>query len=166
MNNEQLIEDAGKRAGAVLGNQLADLRGKWSLLKPEGVPFSLKALAELIAERECISVGQAAKLTPREACEAVERYLNPPVPVVVLRGEGMPPLVFGKPVKPLTKIQYAAIQVLMEAGPTGLSLAELDGKQISGGVRKVIDRLSKNPEWAEAIIMPGAAYGRYRIAYR
>ena len=167
MNNEQLIEDAGKRAGAVLGNQLADLKCKWSMLKPDGVPFSLKALAELIAEREGISVGQAAKLTPREACEALERYLNPPGPVVILRGQGVPPLVFGKPVsKALNEGQYAAVQALLDAGPDGLNKTELEGQVPYGGVRGTIDRLSKNAEWKGAILMGGAAYGRYRIAHK
>ena len=167
MNNEQLIEDAGKRAGAVLGNQLADLKGKWSMLKPDGVPFSLKALAELIAEREGISVGQAAKLTPREACEALERYLNPPGPVVILRGQGVPPLVFGKPVsKALNEGQYVAVQALLDAGPDGLNKTELEGQVPYGGVRGTIDRLSKNAEWKGAILMGGAAYGRYRIAHK
>lgn len=167
MDNEQLIEEAGKRASAVLGNHLADLMGKWSMLKPDGVRFSPKAVAELIAEREGISVGQAAKLTPREACEALERYLNPPGPVVVLRGEGVPPLVFGRPVsKALNEGQYAAVQALLDAGPDGLDKNELEGQVPYGGVRGTIDRLSKKAEWKGAIVMGGAAYGRYRIAFK
>jgi hypothetical protein len=83
--------------------------------------------------------------------------------VVTLRGPNERPLVFGTEVDALSRPVYAVVEALVNAGSNGLAKGELEA--IKGDARKYLAKLRKASQlWERAIIMPGRAWQRYRIA--
>lgn len=152
-------EQVGKAIGGQLEAQLQELRSLWHFVKPESKPFSVRAVAELIAERDAIPLGKAIEMTPAESLARFRCYLNP---TVILRGEGMPITVLGETLDPLTPARYRIVKAMQDAGDRGLSKADLEG--LAGDALKTVRRMREdNQLWERAIIMAGKSGGRYRI---
>ena len=90
--------------------------------------------------------------------------------VVVLRGEKGSPLVLDHEVPPVSKPRYDVLKTLIEAGPDGLSLADLTDKKNKGrrtSAERILKNLSKlSTDWAQAILLPGTAGRKYRLLFR
>lgn len=161
-SNKKALKDLGNALSKPVQDDLHTLMGMWHFVGHMGEKFSTRGVAEVIAERDRISLKAATEMTLDECIERFEEYMNPPGPTVELDGEGKPTRVLGECMPALTSAQYKLVKALVEAGDKGLSKAELEG--IAGDPLKTLRRLrTKYPLWAEAIQMAGRAYGRYRI---
>jgi hypothetical protein len=93
-------------------------------------------------------------------------------PAIEIGEPDQPVRVWGKTKRKLTGAQYRAIAALLESGPGGLSLADMDQEFGGKGWRTTLIRLKKGDEdFRTAILFPGKGYpGKdselYRIAYR
>jgi integrase len=88
-------------------------------------------------------------------------------PAVEFKGPERVPLVKDKPKGDLTPSQREPIELLLSAGPEGLTLSEMDAKCNKTGWRQTLIRLKRSDhDWDTAVIFPGRSHGRYRIAPR
>jgi hypothetical protein len=84
--------------------------------------------------------------------------------LIILYGPHDEPLVKGKPKEALGPIRHKIILTLIEAGEEGLGLIELRKRSGYEGVRGVLTRIAKDPDWGSVIQFPGRARaGGYRI---
>ncbi len=111
----------------------------------------------------------ALRATPygaRMARMPVEPPLPPPPapeaqPMVELGRPGERCRVCGQVKKSPTHAQYAVVSALIDAGEDGLTKDALEAVRPSA--RRILKTLSKDPDWAQVIVMPGQTNGRYRI---
>ncbi len=88
----------------------------------------------------------------------------PPLPAVVLNGQGNSVTVNGNHKSTLTPQQYNVIQSLLEAGERGLNKDELVTKSGHSDARGILSRLAESDDdWRQVISMAGKTNGRYRI---
>src|ERR1035437_8780345 len=90
----------------------------------------------------------------------------PPLCAVVVLGPDSIPIVRGESLEqPLTDKQYRVIEALIDAGPDGLSLAELQQEARCPGARDILKRLRKEDKrWRSVIHFPGTrGGGGYRL---
>jgi hypothetical protein len=81
---------------------------------------------------------------------------------VKLFGLNDPPLIDGKPKSPLTKPRYEVVQLLIQAGPEGLTKDGLASRH--GGAVNMVKALRKSDgDWGDVIKLPGSHGRRYRI---
>jgi hypothetical protein len=106
---------------------------------------------------------------PTQPPESKQRGENaPPTPPrpdqpVILAGPDDAPIVRGKEKEVLTPGQYRVVKVLVEAFPErirGELLARKSGTEDPVGM---IDRLSRDKDWASVLSKPGKAHGGYGI---
>jgi integrase len=102
----------------------------------------------------------------RRAKRIAELRTLPGTCVVTLEEQGRRAFVRGKDMGILTHSRFKLVKLLHDAGPQGLSAAELNGTE-KDGWRKTLLRLRKSdPAWSEAIIFPGGPYGgNYHLAW-
>src|ERR1035437_9682497 len=89
-----------------------------------------------------------------------------PLCTVVVLGPDSVPIVRGESLsQPLTDKQYRVIEALIDAGPDGLTLAELQHTSGCAGARDILERLRKEDKrWRSVIQFPGSrGGGGYRL---
>jgi hypothetical protein len=76
---------------------------------------------------------------------------------VALFGPARKPVVYGNEKERLTLVQHDVVQALVVAGNDGLNKDELEA--VAPSARKALYRLAKDPDWARALVRPGARGG-------
>ena len=95
--------------------------------------------------------------------ETTPKVLAAPTRPIVLGGPDDAPVVRGIEKEYLTRNQYQVVKVLFDAFPSrvaGDTLARKSGTEDPVGV---IDRLSRDKDWASVLSKPGKAHGGYGI---
>lgn len=89
---------------------------------------------------------------------------RPPKCVVELFGGTCRPKVSGEEVEKLSPPKYAVIEALVGAGERGMSKSELE--HVKGDALKYLNQIREsNKLWADAIIMAGRAWQRYKLKF-
>jgi hypothetical protein len=104
------------------------------------------------------------------AARRPEVLTDPPTPAnavpvcpVTLAGTNEQPIVNGVAKEPLTPAQFRVVEALVAAYPERIAGDSLARKSQTEAPVKIIDRLRRDPDWAEVLFKPGKAHGGYAI---
>lgn len=106
----------------------------------------------------------ANKLDELLAKDSLWLKTRPPICAVELFGVARKPKVSGEEVPKLSPAKYAVLEALVHAGEGGMSKSELEG--VKGDALKYLKQIRESSKlWADAIIMAGRAWGRYKLKF-
>jgi hypothetical protein len=131
------------------------------------IPENRRALAAALPDMkppESKPAEMPGKVRSRRS-ESSEWGIGPDAPAITIRRSDRMAFVFGEQKGRLSITQARVINVLLRAGPQGLTLAQMEAKLTTKSGRKILVRLKEiDDDWGAAILFAGRSHAGYRIA--
>mgnify|MGYP001252666166 CR=1 FL=1 len=154
------------------------VRGVWKGMIDHEVPKDGPKLARRLLDWDQVRLIEVARIFRPHLPPSLVRDIEPVdaferrspetklVPVVKLNGPDEPPIVWGRPKRPLTPKRYDTLKVVLDAGLGGIGLEAIRRESRNVNASRTLKSIKAiDNDWDRSIEMAGQSYNRYKITH-